>query len=350
MTLLDVLKLARHYIKMVAIVVVACTLAGIGLGVAKAGLGNAEYSAEAVLTISEPTATVVAGELMPLAKAVAENVLSEGSIDGVALALKYDISTRSIAFAAVASSEAESIEAANNAARQTADETATLLQEMADKYRSEISAEEVQREGNETITFGLSERNRAAALEMVSFTVNDASESVSDSGASAIAKFALVGLCGGVFLAICLVLILNILNAPIKDYADLQNSASVPVIAVSSEADFASKLWANILFSGEGSPRSVCLVPIGEPVAQTIKAVLLDIDEGLVAKDRCEGVSIRACRPIRDSAEALYVAHDSSRTILCATEWADTKRQVSYTIGELKRVGANVCGIVLVSN
>lgn len=350
MTLLDVLKLVRHYIKMVVIVVVVCTLAGAGLGVAKAGLGNAEYSAEAVLTISEPTATVAAGELMPLAQAIATNVVAENSNDGVTVSQTYDLASRTIAFTAVASSEAESIEAANNAARQTADETAALLQEMADQYRSEIQSEESveAKELDGTVTFGLSERNRAAALEMVSFTVNDASQAASNSGKSTVVKYTLVGFLGGVFLALCIVIIIDFARTPLKDRSDVEKNFDLPVLAEGRASEIGSRVWASIQFTADKVPQSVCFLPVDRSVASSIESALA---EAVIEASGALGgeVAVTVCPALLDSMEGAYAARDADITVLCAMLWSNSLHEVAETLRELSLARANVGGIVLIA-
>lgn len=349
MTLLDVLKLVRHYIKMVVIVVAVCTLAGAGLGVAKAGLGNAEYSAEAVLTISEPTATVAAGELMPLAQAIATNVVAENSNDDVAISQKYDLATRTIAFTAVASSEIESIEAANNAARQTAEETAALLQDMADQYRSEIQSEESveAKELDGTVTFGLSERNRAAALEMVSFTVNDASQATSNSGKSTVVKFTLIGLLGGAFLALCIVIVIDLVRAPLKDRNDVERRLDLPVLAEGRASDIGDRLWANIQFTVDEMPQSVCLLPVRQPIAMPVEVVLAKAISSAGAPSDAS-VRVAAYSPLVDSMEGAYAARSADVTVICASLWSDSLRDVADTLHELNLAHAKTAGVVLV--
>lgn len=347
MTLLDVLKLMRHYIKLVVAVVVACTLAGVGLGIAKAGLGNAEYTAEAVLTVSEPTATVSATELMPLAQAIATNVVAENSAGGVSISQAYDLTARTISFTAVAGSEAESIEAANGAAAQTAEETSAVLQGMADQYRAELAAEEVSEAdvSGGSATFGLSECNRAAALEMVSFTVNDASQAASNSGKSAAVKYALAGLLGGLFLAVCIVVVIDLMRAPLKGREDIEKNFKVPVLAEGDPSGLADRLWANVRFVVEEAPHSVCLVPIGQPISQEMKSSLGDAIAATDASD----VLLIACPPLDKSIDAVYEAHDADVSIVCATCWKDSARQLGDTLRELNLACVKVAGVVLVA-
>lgn len=345
LTLLDVLKLMRHYFKLVAAVVVVCTLAGVGLGFVKADLGNAEYTAEAVLTISEPTATVSASELMPLTQAIATNVVAENSADGVSVSREYDLATRTISFTAVASSEAESIEAANGAAAQTAEEASAVLQSMADQYRAELAAEEVSGAGvlDGLATFGLSERNRAAALEMVSFTVNDASQAISNSGKSTAAKYGLVGLLGGLFLAISIVVIIDFVKAPLKGREDIGKCFDVPVLAEGDGCSLGDRLWANVQFAIGEIPHSICLVPAAGSVPQGIEESL----GNAIAANGVEDVSAVACLPLDKSMDAAYVARAADATVVCAAPWRDSLRQVADTLRELELAQAKVVGIVL---
>lgn len=347
MTLLDVLKLMRHYIKLVVAVVVACTLAGVGLGIAKAGLGNAEYTAEAVLTVSEPTATVSATELMPLAQAIATNVVAENSAGGVSISQAYDLTARTISFTAVAGSEAESIEAANGAAAQTAEETSAVLQGMADQYRAELATEEAGGSGASggSMTFGLSERNRAAALEMVSFTVNDASQATSNSGKSTAVKYGLVGLLGGLFVAICIVVIIDLVKSPLKGHEDIDKCFDAPVLAEGDARGLGDRLWANVQFAVGETPHSVCLVPVGQPIPQGVESSLASA----VAATDANDVSIVDCSPLDKSMNAAYVARDAGVTVICAIPWRDSLHQVADTLRELDLARAKVAGIALIS-
>lgn len=345
LTLLDVLKLMRHYTKLVVAVVVACTLAGVGLDAAKADLGNAEYTAEAVLTVSEPTATVSAVELMPLTQAIATNVVAENSTDGVNISQEYDLAARTISFTAVAGSEAESVEAANGAAAQTAEETSAVLQGMADQYRAELAAEEAGGVGTSdgSMTFGLSERNRAAALEMVSFTVNDASQAASNSGKSAALKYALVGFLGGLFLAVCIVMVVDLTKAPLKGREDVEKHFDVPVLAEGDPSSLGDRLWANVQFAVGEIPYSVCLVPIGQSVPQGLESSLGNAVMATGAGD----VSIIDCAPLDKGVATAYAARDAGVTLICATPWVDSLRQVADTLRELHLAQAKVVGIVL---
>lgn len=347
MTLLEILKLARHYIKIVVIVVVIGTMVGIGLGIAKDGFNGTEYAAESVLTVSDPTATVAAGELMPLARSVANNVVAERSAEDIVISQKYDLASRTISFTAVSGDETESIAAANSAAVQTAEQTAALLQEMADRYRSEITAEESVEsdEFDGTVTFGLSERNRAAALEMVSFTVNDALQAASNSSNNTAVKYGLAGFLGGLFLAICIMLIINYAKAPLKGREDVEKCFDIPVLAEGNARSLGDRLWANVQFVIGGIPHSVCLVPVAEAVPQEIEESL----SSAIAANGGRDVSAVACLPLGKSMDAAYVARDADATVVCAVLWRDSLRQVAYTLRELELAQAKVTGMVLIN-
>ena len=347
LTLLDILKLTRHYIKIVVIVVVISTMVGMGLGIAKGGFNNTEYTAESVLTVSDPTATVAAGELMPLTRAVADNVVAERSAEDVVISQKYDLASRTISFTAVSGDEAESIAAANSVAVQTAEQTATLLREMADRYRSEITAEESVESGefDGTVTFGLSERNRAAALEMVSFTVNDALQAASSSDNSTAVKYGLVGFLGGLFLAICIMVIIDLAKAPLKGHEDVERCFDVPVLAEGNARSLGDRLWANTQFAIGEIPHSVCLVPAAETVPQGIEESL----SSAIAANGARDVLVVACLPLGKSMDAAYVARDTDATVVCAVPWRDSLRQVADTLRELELAQAKVAGIVLIN-
>lgn len=358
MTLLDVMKLVRHYAKLCVAIVVVCTLLGAALGFSKSDLGNEEYSAESVLTASELTATVSASELMPIVQATANNVIAANTQEDVSVSAEYDLVSRSITFTAVAASEVASIEAANSTALQTAEETKALLATMAEQYRARQAdaSEPVAADG--AVTIKASGQDRASALESVSFTINDASQAAANSGKSTLVKFALVGLLGGLFLAICVVVVIDLVKMPIKGRDDVEKAFEIPVLADEATGNFGQRLWANIQFAVDAEPQSVCLVPVGVASAQKIQQEL----QGAVsqrgmqlaetdAQNAARGadVCILACAPLAKDMTAAFAARESDATVVLAAQWQDSMGQLRDTLRELRAANAKVVGVALLA-
>lgn len=358
MTLLDVMKLVRHYARLCVAIVVVCTLLGAALGFSKSYLGNEEYSAESVLTASEPTATVSASELMPIVQATANNVIAANTQEGVSVSAEYDLVSRSITFTAVAASEMASIEAANSTAQQTAEETKALLATMAEQYRAQQADTSEPAPADGGVTIKATGQDRASALESVSFTINDASQAAANSGKSTLAKFALVGLLGGLFLAICVVVVIDLVKTPIKGREDVEKAFEIPVLADEAAGNFAQRLWANIQFAADAEPRSVCLVPAGiassQKVQQELQSAVSQKGLQLAAAggqnaDRSADVSILACAPLAQDMATAFAARESDATVVLATQWQDSLGQLQDTLRELGVANAKVVGVALLT-
>lgn len=359
MTLLDVLKLVRHYLKLCIVIVVVCTLLGGALGLSKTYLGKAEYSAEAVLTASEPTSTVSANELMPLLQATANNVIAANMREGVEVSQEYDLTSRSITFAATAASEAESVEAANSTALQTAEQMRDLLDDLAQKYRAErASMDEGALTSDGGVTVETPDSDRAAALEAVSFTINDASQAAANSGKSTLVKYALVGLLGGLFLAVCVIVVIDLAKMSIKGRGDIEKAFEVSVLANEADGNFGQRLWANIQFVLSAEPHSVCLIPVGSVDAGSVELQLRDAvaQKGLQLQASTgemggsafpANVVIVACEPLSESMSAAFDARRADVTVVLAECWVDSLRQVSDTLRELQIADVETYGIAL---
>ena len=360
MTLLDVLRLVRHYLKLCVVVVAICTLFGGVVGLSRTLMGHAEYSARAVLTVSEPTATVSANELMPLVEATANNVIVSIAREGISVTQEYDLSSRSITFTAVAASEKASINAANDAASQTAEQMKLLLSEMAQQYRArQTTGEDRSSLSDEYTTVQMLDRDRATALEAVSFTINDASQAAANSGKSTLVKFVIVGLLGGVVLAICIVVSMGLVKEPIKTRGDIERISALPLLADGLDNDFYRRLWANIQFAANTEPRSICLVSVGGVDADTVEKRLRDVilHEGMQLQltDESDGrgheyePTILSGQALATDVSIAFGARRAEVTVVLVKCWIDSSRQLEATLRELEIAGARVAGFALFS-
>lgn len=355
MTLLDVLKLVRHYLKLCVAVMAVCTLLGVVAWFSKGYMGDAEYTAEAVLTASEPTATVSASELMPLVQATANNVIAADEKEGISVSAKYDLASRSVTFTALAESEELGVEAVNAMAWQTAEETQILLNTMAEKYRAqqtEASATE-----GDGMTIRAAEQDRPSALESVMFTVNDASRATANSGVGTLAKYVLAGLLGGIFLAVFMVVVIDSVKAPLKDREDVEEAFDIPVLAEEVQGNYGQRLWANIQLALNNEPHSVCLIPLEGATAGKVQKAL----EAAIAQDGLQlgreseanadsCVSVLACDSLVKNMSALFEARKADAAIVVATRWQDSLQQIKETLRELNVANVDITGMVLLDS
>lgn len=366
MTARSVLKLARHYAKMIVIITVVCIALGVAFGVARASLGNQEYTAESTLTISEPTGLISASELMPLARAVAANVVAEEREDGVSLSYESVLVDRAITFVAAAPTEKLSIETANAAAKKAAEEVSLQLGEMAASYRDNAESTDFDSAKSDTdvLFFKSSQEDRAIALEMVSFTVNDASQALVNSGRSSAVKFGMVGFVGGLIVSLCALVLINYIRRPVMDGDELERSFGIPVLAKTASDNFGARLWANIKFSAESVPSSICLIPTGEdeePVATDPLVEAIALEGGHVerleparydsmAEDAGDEILVVDCMPVTKDVKTIYSAHKASAVVLEVVQWKDCIENVKGSVRELRLADANVLGFVLKSD
>lgn len=344
LTLLDVAKLIRHYWKASLLIIAICLVAGCGFGLLKGGLKGEQYSAEAVLTISEPTATVSASELIPLAQAMAANVISDFDSGDAEVSEECNLSQRAMTFSAVASTEEAAVEAVNGAAQQTAAEMSALLGQMADGYRSSREGEDAPKDTVFLWPYG----DEAAALELVSFTVNEASIGVSSRQASSLLKFSVAGFALGFFLVVGFAIVVDLAKRPIKGRDDLENVSNAPVLAEESSTEFGSRLWANIQFAMGGVPASICLVPVGSASADQVGRQL-EKAISTASQEAAEPISITTATTFTESVEGVLCAHEAAATIIVVEQWSDSHNRVLDVTRELGLAQANFLGSVLMS-
>lgn len=333
LTLLDVCKLIRHYFKSFIIIVIVFTFIGVAFGYMKVHAGNEEYSAEAVVTVSEPTGTVEAAELMPLVQAVATNVLAEDAFEKADLALTYDLNSRTVSFTAVGSTQEESVALANDAAKRTIELTDSMLTTLAAQYSAPSDG------------IIVADANRAAALESVAFAMNDASHASSKDGVKEIMKFGIFGFAAGLFLAICMVLIVDLARTPIRGREEVEKTFEVPVLVDDQAGKLGKRLWANIQFICEDIPASVCLIPVGAIGVADMEQQLSQA----IHESGYDDVALSACAPLTGDVQSAYAAHGADVTVVVAKQWKDSMKQLAATLQELSLAQANVAGIALIN-
>ncbi len=75
----------------------------------------------------------------------------------------------------------------------------------------------------------------------------------------------------------------------------------------------------------------------GNPHAQSLSAIALP-----------EIVTIVECAPLSEGMGAVYIARDADVTILCASEWRDSRKALANVVEELQFAKANIGGVVFI--
>ncbi len=196
MTLFDLFKLIRHYIKLVIILPVACAIL-VTLG----------------LLVMPPTyvakATLLTNGDIALAGGFAQTEATTFSKNGIEVSSKNDTSYRTVVIEAEGKDYGGCIAAAN----------ATVLA-AANDYRS--------------------------ANNQVFITTNEAT--YAESTSPSIPKTALIALLAGLFVAVCAVVVIDVVKMPIKSRNDIEAASNLPVIGTIPTRDRGERLLANIRF------------------------------------------------------------------------------------------------------
>lgn len=311
MTLFDLFKLIRHYIKLVIILPVACAIL-VTLG----------------LLVMPPTyvakATLLTNGDIALAGGFAQTEATTFSKNGIEVSSKNDTSYRTVVIEAEGKDYGGCIAAAN----------ATVLA-AANDYRS--------------------------ANNQVSITTNEAT--YAESTSPSIPKTALIALLAGLFVAVCVVVVIDVVKMPIKSRNDIEAASNLPVIGTIPTRDRGTTA-CQYPFLGDGQPATIAVVPVGLTGGTLTCAELASAFENVgTAVTRIKGnphaqslsaialpeiVTIVECAPLSEGMGAVYIARDADVTILCASEWRDSRKALANVVEELQFAKANIGGVVFI--
>ena len=313
MTLSDLLKLIRHYAKIAVALPIACAI----IAVVVSFLVPQTYEAKSTLLTN--------GDI-GLAGGFAQSEAEALSQDGITVTSKTDTASRTITVTAESSNYDASIEAANKAVLAAAEDMRSV-------------------DG------------------LISVSTNEAT--YAESVSPGIPAIALIALVTGIFLVICIVLVLDAMKAPIRSQKDVEELLELPVIGNIPNRDRGERLLANVRFSTDERPSTIAVVPTGLTGATLTCAELASaFEHSGTGVCRVKGsphaesinevalpgmVTIIECAPISEGMGAVYIAKEADLTILCVREWADSRRTLASVMGELEFAQSNVGGAVYLS-
>ena len=323
MTLFDLFKLIRHYIKLVIILPVACAIL-VTLG----------------LLVMPPTyvakATLLTNGDIALAGGFAQTEATTFSKNGIEVSSKNDTSYRTVVIEAEGKDYGGCIAAANATVLAAANDYRSANNAAANDYRS--------------------------ANNQVSITTNEAT--YAESTSPSIPKTALIALLAGLFVAVCVVVVIDVVKMPIKSRNDIEAASNLPVIETIPTRNRGERLLANIRFLGDGQPATIAVVPVGLTGGTLTCAELASAFENVgTAVTRIKGnphaqslsaialpeiVTIVECAPLSEGMGAVYIARDADVTILCASEWRDSRKALANVVEELQFAKANIGGVVFI--
>lgn len=164
---------------------------------------------------------------------------------------------------------------------------------------------------------------------------NEATEATSVEGKSA-AKYAGLGLVGGLFIAFVLLLIYELAKNPVRSVGSVEEMTDLVVLDSLPANDNGKRLTTNIKFVFEGEPQSVCFLPASA-----------DEKTMLLAKDAASLINgSTLTKPISLDIEAASQAKDADCVVVAVAEFSTRVRDLEDTLKEISLAHANVIGLV----
>lgn len=157
-------------------------------------------------------------------------------------------------------------------------------------------------------------------------------------------KYLLVAVLAGLFVAICVVVVLDMRKRPVKTAEGVQDAVELPVLeilpAVSGE-----RLLANVRFAaGDTAPESVLVVPTGD--VETAESACELIESAVRAEGASNKLEVLRAEPLSQGMAGAYASRDVDAVVVTARQWADELPQLESTVAELRLAGAKLVGVV----
>lgn len=310
MTILDLMRLIQRHLKLV----IALPIIFAVVALAYSFFIQASYTA---------TANFITNGDLAFAQGLASKEATSYAKLGVQISCSSQSSSKQVTISATGSDATQCIEAAN-----------TVANNAVSQYKSSISS--------------------------VIATVTEATSAVRNTPSPlrvAATAFAL-----GLFVAICIVVLIDIAKAPIKSREDAENACELPVFGTGTSVEDGDRILANLQFACGKRPSTIAVVPIGQAdSAVVISNELVNALERSSVRTRIvkgspharkfkvsvpeDAAVVVCCPPLAAGAGASYIANSSDVTVLCVTEWTDSKRQLLATMRELELAKANIAGL-----
>ena len=310
MTILDLMRLIQRHLKLV----IALPIIFAVVALAYSFFIQASYTA---------TANFITNGDLAFAQGLASKEATSYAKSGVQISCSSQSSNKQVTISATGSDATQCIEAAN-----------TVANNAVSQYKSSSSS--------------------------VIATVTEAASAVRNTPSPlrvAATAFAL-----GLFVAICIVVLIDIAKAPVKSREDAENACELPVLGTGTSVEDGDRILAYLQFACGKRPSTIAVVPIGQAdSAVVISNELVNALERSSVRTRIvkgspharkfkvsvpeDAAVVVCCPPLAAGAGASYIANSSDATVLCVTEWTDSKRQLLATMRELELAKANIAGL-----
>lgn len=316
MTLYELWLVILKRWKLIVIVPVVCAIACFGyIKLSGAGTIGTSYTAEARIVVNSqvPSVTGLASSeaRQYIAQLYGEEIPENGAVE---ITAKGDNATMTVTVTAVGPKPDPCAEAANavaEAAEQSAKETFSGFEETPFASRVELA--------NAATKNDLGSSSRMTKL-----------------------KYMLVAFLAGLFVAICIAVVLDLRKRSVKTADGAQEAVELPVLEILPAAN-GERLLANVRFASKKDElASVQVVPVNDAEAARATCDLL----AQVGDDGARDLSVAQGVPLSESMQAAYDARKADAVVVTARQWADTLPQLESTVAELRLADVNLVGLV----
>lgn len=363
MTFSDLITLLRHYWRLVVALPVALSLAAL----CYTAMQPVQYSATAKLVLNDPTGQIGAASLMAAVSPLAQEAVSESSNEDVRLDVimpKVDASmpdAQTISFIATSDSSNACVSTANEAVHAVASRAQALFEELDGQVSEELEyiLRAVDSQTAEVLLpYLLSVRDESYAH--CSAYVFDATSAIKDGSNGA--KYVIAAFCGGLFAAICFILLRDAVRMPLRSTTDITNRG-LRVLSYYPDEAFGERTLVGLKLGSSATIDSVVFTSLdaGDAKApagafkQTVlekgveqQSDCLSINEALEASSST--IDVIVCDPVSSSVETLQASSRSDCVVICVRLWSDTAAALQESVTEMETVGAHIGGIVIVTN
>lgn len=190
--------------------------------------------------------------------------------------------------------------------------------------------------------------------------INEATAAISVSQSST--KMAALAFLIGLFVALFIVIVLDMVKAFIKSRSDIEESSGLCVLSEIPARDKGERLLANIRFVAGKTPSTIAVVPVGASGGAITCAELTNAlaysgvranrakadahAQGLKIDQPVGTTTVIECKPLTEGMGAAYVSRDADLTVLCVTEWLDSRKVLKKVVDELSLAKAKIGGVV----
>ena len=170
-------------------------------------------------------------------------------------------------------------------------------------------------------------------------------------------KYLIVAILAGLFLGICIVVIIDLIKRPIKSIEGMQDAVELPVLE-KLPASNGERLLANVRFASKADDlKRVCVVPLGEgglaeQVADLLRTAIVTEQNTIKKSSREADDAVRdafyvqICAPLSMDMSAAYESRGADAVIVVARQWDDSLTDLETTVAELKLAEASLVGLI----